>query len=251
MRQRKEEASKPKRSVILFNDQTEGEGNRIASGISGAKKKAWSFVSFIFDSSSKIGRCKASLRKIQRAKVAENSIILTLTSVTLHFPDLFKPSLFSFPFLTPYHTTPTIQLLSSTSQAPTAKTASSAKEKMVRLPLNELNDALFRAFEQYPYWTSKALRERTKQPESYLKEALSEIADLQKRGPYANNWSLKEGFKSKSGDGDAGEASGSGQTSVGNANGNGNGNGDGEANGNKEDESSDDESEDFENYEIN
>lgn len=117
MRQRKEEASKPKRSVILFNDQTEGEGNRIASGISGAKKKAWSFVSFIFDSSSKIGRCKVSLRKIQRAKVAENSIILTLTSVTLHFPDLSAfPFFIPFPHSLPhnaYHTTPLFHLSGS------------------------------------------------------------------------------------------------------------------------------------------
>ncbi|PWN45313.1 hypothetical protein IE81DRAFT_320501 [Ceraceosorus guamensis] len=64
-------------------------------------------------------------------------------------------------------------------------------DKFARLPRNELLDMLMQAFEKYKYWSTKGLREHTKQPEIYLKEVLSTVADFHKRGPYAKNWSLK------------------------------------------------------------
>lgn len=42
----------------------------------------------------------------------------------------------------------------------------------------------------------KGLRAETQQPEAYLRETLSGIADLHKRGPYNGNWSLKDTYKS-------------------------------------------------------
>lgn len=64
-------------------------------------------------------------------------------------------------------------------------------EKYARIPKNELLDLLFSCYERYTYWTLKALREETRQPEAYLRETLSSIADQHKRGPYVGQWSLK------------------------------------------------------------
>ncbi|ORX54466.1 transcription initiation factor IIF, beta subunit [Hesseltinella vesiculosa] len=69
------------------------------------------------------------------------------------------------------------------------------KEKATRLPRNELMDVLFAAFDRYPYWSFKGILEHTHQPAQYLKEVLSEICVLNKRGPYAGNYQLKSEFK--------------------------------------------------------
>jgi transcription initiation factor TFIIF subunit beta len=87
----------------------------------------------------------------------------------------------------------------------TARTKGDAQNnKATRIPKNELLDLLFKCFQEYSYWSLKGLREYVKQPEvnpssrsllirtqSYLREALEEIAFLNKRGPYALKWSLK------------------------------------------------------------
>ncbi|KAI8978392.1 transcription initiation factor IIF, beta subunit-domain-containing protein [Pilobolus umbonatus] len=71
------------------------------------------------------------------------------------------------------------------------------KEKATRLPRNELMDLLFAAFDKYPYWSFKGIVEHTKQPNQYLKEILSEICILNKRGPYAGNYQLKPEYKQR------------------------------------------------------
>lgn len=71
----------------------------------------------------------------------------------------------------------------------------SSDGKAIRIPRNELLDMLFRAFEETPYWTVRGLRERTKQPEVYLRAVLDSIAILNKRGPYAMKYGLKEEYK--------------------------------------------------------
>lgn len=71
----------------------------------------------------------------------------------------------------------------------------SQHNKATRIPKNELLDLLFKCFQEYEYWSLKGLREYVKQPESYLREALEEIAHLNKRGPYALKWSLKPHYK--------------------------------------------------------
>jgi transcription initiation factor TFIIF subunit beta len=63
------------------------------------------------------------------------------------------------------------------------------------MPKNELLDLLMTSFDRYPYWSLKALRQETQQPEAYLKDVLSTIGDLHKRGPYTGNWSLKSEFR--------------------------------------------------------
>lgn len=75
--------------------------------------------------------------------------------------------------------------------------------KATRLPKNELLDLLFKLFEEYDYWGMKGLRERTKQPESYLKEVLETMAVLIKKGPYAMKYTLKPEFKQIKGMGES------------------------------------------------
>lgn len=71
--------------------------------------------------------------------------------------------------------------------------------KAARMPRNELLDILFNNFENYPYWSLKGLREQTKQPEQYLKEVLSDIAILNKKGPYNAMYELKPEYKKAKG----------------------------------------------------
>lgn len=56
---------------------------------------------------------------------------------------------------------------------------------------------LFPLFEQAPYWHAKTLAEHTKQPVTYLKEVLTEVAILVRAGPYSGMWTLKPEYKEK------------------------------------------------------
>ncbi|KAF2013270.1 hypothetical protein BU24DRAFT_233675 [Aaosphaeria arxii CBS 175.79] len=60
--------------------------------------------------------------------------------------------------------------------------------KAARIPRNDLIDLLHSCFDEYAYWPMKQLKAKTKQPEAYLKEVLSEIADLVKAGSFASCW---------------------------------------------------------------
>ncbi|CAN6661746.1 transcription initiation factor IIF subunit beta [Trichomonascus vanleenenianus] len=77
--------------------------------------------------------------------------------------------------------------------------ARSGDGKATRIPKNELLDLLFKLFEEYDYWSMKGLRERTRQPESYLKEVLETMATLIKKGPYAMKYTLRPEFKQMKG----------------------------------------------------
>ena len=68
-------------------------------------------------------------------------------------------------------------------------------ERNARISRNELLDALFRAFQERERWSIKALRERTQQPEAYLKEVLSEVAFLHRSGEFNGNWELMANYK--------------------------------------------------------
>ena len=66
---------------------------------------------------------------------------------------------------------------------------------MARMPRDQLLDELFKAFQERERWAIKALRERTQQPEAYLKEVLSEIAFLHRSGEFNGNWELMANYK--------------------------------------------------------
>ena len=71
------------------------------------------------------------------------------------------------------------------------KAKSAQEHKTARIPQNELLDLLFQCFREYKFWSMKALRERLKQPEAYLRETLEKIADMPKSGRFAMRWTLK------------------------------------------------------------
>lgn len=66
---------------------------------------------------------------------------------------------------------------------------------MARMPRNQLLDQIFTLFRDPPRWGIKPLREKTQQPEVYLKEVLSEVAFLHRSGEYNGLWELKDNFK--------------------------------------------------------
>jgi len=66
---------------------------------------------------------------------------------------------------------------------------------MARMPRNQLLDQLFALFRETTHWSIRPLREKTQQPEAYLKEVLAEIAFLHKSGEHNGLWELKEVFK--------------------------------------------------------
>lgn len=76
------------------------------------------------------------------------------------------------------------------------KPAKGTFERMARMPRNQLLDNLFALFQEQPRWGIRVLREKTQQPEAYLKETLSQIAFLHKSGEFNGLWELQENFKS-------------------------------------------------------
>lgn len=66
--------------------------------------------------------------------------------------------------------------------------------KAARIPRNELIDELHKCFDQFSYWPMRALKQRLKQPEAYLKEVLGDIAFLIKSGPFASNWQRQPSY---------------------------------------------------------
>ena len=76
------------------------------------------------------------------------------------------------------------------------KQAKGTFERMARMPRNQLLDQLFALFQEQPRWSIRPLRERTQQPEVYLKETLGQIAFLHKSGEFNGLWELQENYKS-------------------------------------------------------
>jgi len=74
------------------------------------------------------------------------------------------------------------------------------QEKRERLPRKEVLSLLFEAFEQYPYWNFNGLVDYTHQPQSYLKEILGDIAELNRRGSFVGTWHLKSEYRNKNKD---------------------------------------------------
>jgi transcription initiation factor TFIIF subunit beta len=62
------------------------------------------------------------------------------------------------------------------------------ENKAARIPKNELIDMLHKLFDDFEYWPMREIKQKTKQPEAYLKETLSDIADLVKSGSFASCW---------------------------------------------------------------
>ena len=59
------------------------------------------------------------------------------------------------------------------------------------MEMHDLLDILHESFREYRYWPMKALRQKTKQPEAYLREVMEKIGVLVRSGPFSNNWTLQ------------------------------------------------------------
>ena len=97
----------------------------------------------------------------------------------------------------PSSATPTDKSLQKSAPA-TAKPKKGETIKAARIPKDQLLDLIFDCFRQYQYWPMKALRQRTQQPDAYLRQVLEEVAVLNKSGRFANNYSLSDAYKDKS-----------------------------------------------------
>lgn len=69
--------------------------------------------------------------------------------------------------------------------------------RRVRADKAELLDMLFQLFVDRPQWSFKDLKEKTRQPEAYLKKVLPEIAFLHRGGLHYNYWELSSNYGDK------------------------------------------------------
>lgn len=77
------------------------------------------------------------------------------------------------------------------------KPAKGQFERMARMPRNNLLDLLFGLFKEREFWSIKVLREKTQQPEAWLKELLSGIAMLHRSGEHNGMWELNSNYKGR------------------------------------------------------
>ena len=71
------------------------------------------------------------------------------------------------------------------------------KVRHERMEKAQLEDKLMGLFERRNLWSFKQLVEETRQPAVWLKEVLSELAVLNRRGPNTGQWTLKDMYKKK------------------------------------------------------
>lgn len=64
-------------------------------------------------------------------------------------------------------------------------------EKRVRGDKEDIKLRLFDLFHRKKYWKTKALADETDQPDQFINEILSEIADKVEQGPHRKCWKLK------------------------------------------------------------
>lgn len=63
--------------------------------------------------------------------------------------------------------------------------------KAARMPQNELLDLIYDCFKEYTYWPFRSLKDRLRQPDTYLKETLEMVAVMLRTGTHASQWQLK------------------------------------------------------------
>lgn len=76
-----------------------------------------------------------------------------------------------------------------------AETKRKNDQKKSREDRDKVQDMLFTAFENHQYYYLKDLEKITKQPVSYLKDILREIAIFNSKMPHKNQWELKAQFR--------------------------------------------------------
>ncbi|TFK93987.1 hypothetical protein K466DRAFT_658129 [Polyporus arcularius HHB13444] len=74
-------------------------------------------------------------------------------------------------------------------------------DRMFRLPKDQVLDALFQLFEQKEHWSMKEVRQKTEQPEAYLRDILSDIATFHASGEFRGTWELLPSLRHREGSG--------------------------------------------------
>ncbi|BGP27174.1 transcription initiation factor IIF subunit beta [Rhodotorula toruloides] len=77
--------------------------------------------------------------------------------------------------------------------------SSAAAQRNTKMDRPALLDEIFTRFSSAPYWSFRTLNDHLRQPQTYLREVLGEVAHLVPKGPYANMWALKPEFKGTQG----------------------------------------------------
>ncbi|KAJ8292187.1 Transcription initiation factor IIF subunit beta [Rhodotorula toruloides] len=77
--------------------------------------------------------------------------------------------------------------------------SSAASQRNTKMEKPALLDEIFTRFSSAPYWSFRTLNDHLRQPQTYLREVLGEVAHLVPKGPYANMWALKPEFKGTQG----------------------------------------------------
>ncbi|GMG19815.1 unnamed protein product [Ambrosiozyma monospora] len=75
------------------------------------------------------------------------------------------------------------------------KEASKSDGRAARMDKDKLMKLLFSMFNEYDYWSLKSIREKTNQPEAYLKECLENIAVMERGGTFSLTYRLKDEYR--------------------------------------------------------
>ncbi|GME79560.1 unnamed protein product [Ambrosiozyma monospora] len=75
------------------------------------------------------------------------------------------------------------------------KEAAKSDGRAARMDKDKLMKLLFSMFNEYDYWSLKAIREKTNQPEAYLKECLENIAVMERGGTFSLTYRLKDEYR--------------------------------------------------------
>lgn len=69
-------------------------------------------------------------------------------------------------------------------------------DKAVRVSEEELLDLLHDCFKEYRYWSLRALKQRLRQPEAFIKGTLEKIASLNRSGSFSGQYRLRPEYES-------------------------------------------------------
>ncbi|GBG90943.1 hypothetical protein CBR_g51547 [Chara braunii] len=73
--------------------------------------------------------------------------------------------------------------------------ASTTEGKRIRQDRNDLEDVVFKLFDEQSYWPLKQLVQKTQQPVAFLKEVLNDLCIYNKRGQHQGTYELKPEYK--------------------------------------------------------
>ncbi|EDK43008.1 hypothetical protein LELG_01186 [Lodderomyces elongisporus NRRL YB-4239] len=189
--EKKKKKFQPRRKFKYFRVQKNGE-----NGGAGPIRKYIPFVKTIPKKTSLLGKVCHDCTVVPLRNDSSYAELLKKRESLVKAPERPKVTLLNeIPGVIQSNAGPSIKGNNTSVFLKSTQPKSKSEGRAIRMPRKDLLDLLFRCFEEYEYWSIKGLKERTKQPESYLKESLESIATLIKKGPYTSKWALKAEYK--------------------------------------------------------